>query len=125
MDSVFAYAITIILGGGLFKGIEALYRAVVDSREKRQLSAVVGARTPAEIESVSIATMTAALNSAQGRITSLEKERETDRLYYQGRISEMSEQLKRVRDEMAAMEQKLAELLSETTHVFEKGDTIA
>lgn len=114
MDSVLAYTITAILGGGFFKGLEAIYRAINESKEKKKLADVVGAKTPAEIESVSVATMTRALESAQHRISSLELERESDRDYYQERIRDMSQQLQRVRDEMHAMELKLSSLLAET-----------
>lgn len=131
MDSVFAYLVTAILGGGLFKGIESLYRAVSDSREKKMLSDSIGAKTPAEIESVSVATMRTALESASTRIAVLEAERSTDREYYQQRISqleeertvdrefyqtrikELTDQLQHIREEMEKMEIKLGELRNE------------
>lgn len=134
MNDAVAYVITAILGGGLFKGLDALYRAVTDSREKRSLAATIGAKTPTEIESVSVTTMTSVLSSAETRIKSLEKERrddydhyqariavlelekETDRQYYQGRIVELTEQLHQVREAMESMETKLADLLAETQH---------
>ncbi len=125
MDSNFAQlAFSAILGGGLFKGIEAIYSAIVNAREKAKLSAAVGAKTPAEIESVSVTTMTSALTSAQGRITSLESEREIDRVYYQTIITDLKEQLKRVRDEMLEMERKLSELLDATHEIPERKETV-
>ena len=137
MNEAVSYAITLILGGGLAKGIESVVRALTESKEKRSLAASVGARTPTEIESVSVTTMTSALTSAQSRIVSLEgerqrdheyyqniievikQERDADRAYYQGRILELTEQLQHVRQEMETMERKLAELLAET-HVKEE-----
>jgi septal ring factor EnvC (AmiA/AmiB activator) len=114
MEHLLSYVIPLILGGGLFKGLDALWRGISDSKEKKVLTAAIGAKTPAEVESVSVATMTRALESAQGRITSLEAERKSDKEYYQGRIQELNEQLRRVREEMASMEKKLTELLAET-----------
>lgn len=135
MQDALAYIVTAVLGGGLFKGLEALYRAVTDAREKKALADSVGAKTPVEIESVSVATMTSALESSQRRIEAIEKEREkdreyyqkriseleaervTDREYYQARILELNEQLKHVRTELTAVERKLVELLEDTHRV--------
>lgn len=139
MSEVVSYAITLILGGGLAKGIESLIRALTEAKEKRSLAASVGAKTPAEIESVSVTTMTSALTSAQSQIEALtearrqdqefyknrigviEKERDDDRTYYTGRIIELTEQLQHVRQEMEAMERKLAGLLAETQMKNEEG----
>lgn len=114
MDNLLSYAITAILGGGLFTGISALYRAIVESKEKKNLAKASGAKTPLEIESLSVATMTKALESAQNRISALEEERKSDRDYYQDRIRELTLQLQRVRDELTSMEVKVAELIAET-----------
>lgn len=132
MNEIVPYMITAILGGGMFKGIESVYRAITDSKEKRTLAEAVGARTPAEIESVAVTTMTSALESAQTRIVALQAEREADRQYFQGRIStleaqkqqdqeyylarilELTEQLQHMRQEMEVMERSLAALLAET-----------
>lgn len=134
MQDALAYIVTAVLGGGLFKGLEALYRAVTDAREKKVLADSVGAKTPVEIESVSVSTMTSALESSQRRIEAIESEREKDRAYYQKRISELeaerisdreyyqarilelNEQLKHVRQELTAVERKLVELLEDTNH---------
>lgn len=112
--SILAYAVTAVLGGGLFKGIEALIKGFSEAREKKVLGDSIGAKTPAEIESVSVATMSTALESAQARITSLEGERKLDRDYYQGRIKELSDQLASVRKELTMMEARLGQLLEET-----------
>jgi chromosome segregation ATPase len=106
--------IAVFLGGGLFLGIAALYKAISEAKEKKGLTEALEAKTPADVESVSVATMTKALESAQSRITSLERERDLDKKYYQDRIAELTEQLHRVREEMAEMEQKLSNLLAET-----------
>jgi hypothetical protein len=108
--------IAAVLGGGLFLGIAALIKAFSEGREKKSLQEALEAKTPAEVESVSIATMTKALESAQTRITSLEREREIDKQYYQQRITELTEQLRNVRVELVEMEVKLAGLLAETHH---------
>lgn len=139
MSEVISYAITLILGGGLAKGIESLVRALAESREKKSLAASVGAKTPAEIESLSVTTMASALTSAQSQIEALtearsqdqrfyenrigviEKERDDDRAYYTGRIVELTEQLQHVRQEMESMERTLAELLAETHPKHEEG----
>lgn len=112
-NSLVEYLITAILGGGFFKGIETLYRAVSDAREKKALSLNIGAKTPVEIESASVTTMAVALQSAQDRIEHLESERETDRSYYQARIAELTEQLHRVRNELREMEIKLSNLVAD------------
>lgn len=138
MQDALAYIITAVLGGGVFKGLEALYRAVTDAREKKVLSDSIGAKTPVEVESVSVATMTSALESSQKRIEALEDERGKDRAYYQNRIAELEaervndrehyqtqimelkEQLKYVRAELTAVERKVVELLEDTHHVVEE-----
>lgn len=117
-NSILPLAVSAILGGGLFKAIGALIRAFSEFREKNSLSATIGAKTPAEIESVSVATMTSALESAQRRIKSLEDEREIDKKYYQDRISELKDQLNAMRDELVSMERKLAEILDETQKIL-------
>ena len=108
--------VALFLGGGLFLGIAALWKAISESREKKALTETLEAKTPAEVESVVITTMTKALESAQTRITSLEREREIDKQYYQERISELTQQLRNVREELVEVEQKLAGLLAETHH---------
>lgn len=118
MDSnVLNYIISGILGGGLIKALSALWDSISKAREKKALGEAVGAKTPAEIESMSVATMNTALTSAQNRIEALEAERESDRLYYQGRIKELSDQLATVRGELAQMEARLSALLAETEEV--------
>lgn len=114
MNEIVGYIISLVLGGGLLKGIESVWRAVSESQEKKILAESVGAKTPAEVESVSVATMTTALESAEKRIRSIEKERTEDRDYYLGQIAELKTQLERVRAEMHSMEQKLADLLADT-----------
>lgn len=116
MDStnLLNYIMTGILGGGLFKGITVLWRAITEAREKKQLGEQIGAKTPAEIESISVATMNTALQSAQRQIEALQAERKSDQEYYQGRIKELSDQLATVRGELADMEKRLSALLEET-----------
>lgn len=114
MDGIAGYIISLVLGGGLLKAIESVFRAVTESKEKKILAESIGAKTPAEVESVSVATMTTALESAQNRILSLEKERREDRDYYLGQISDLKAQLEFVRDEMHSMEKKIANLLADT-----------
>src|SRR5690242_11496897 len=110
MNEVVSLVVTGVLGGGVFKAVESIYRAWTDSREKKSLAEQIGAKTPAEIESVSVKTMTYALTSAESRIRSLEaesvrdrehyeariavieEERQTDKEIYQARIAELSEQ---------------------------------
>lgn len=111
------YIITVLLGGGLFKGLEAFYRAVVDSREKRILSDAVGAKTPVEVESLSVSTMASALESAQKRISSLEEERETDKKFYQDRINELLNQVQELRSEIEKTEEKLRTLVDSTKRI--------
>lgn len=109
-----AYAVSAILGGGLFKGITALWKAITESREKKTLSDSIGAKTPAEVESMSVTTMVTALKSAQARIQSLEAERVSDRDYYHTRIKDLNDQLTTLRRELTAMEERLSALLAET-----------
>lgn len=123
MTEVLQYVIPFILGGGLWKAVESLLRALNESKEKRELASILGAKMPGEIESVSVATMTIALESAERRIRSLEEERTFDREIYQNRIAELADQLKRVRSEsadqlrqvrseLAVMEERVRNLLS-------------
>lgn len=138
MNDAVAYIITAVLGGGIFKGIEAVYRAVTETREKRVLAEVVGAKTPTEIESVAVTTMTSALESAQSRIQSLEGERRldqehylgrialleaeklTDREYYQSRILELTNQIHSMREQLETVERTLANLLQESHQIDEE-----
>jgi hypothetical protein len=115
MDSILPVLVSGILGGGLFLGLAALYRAFSESKEKKILADSVGAKTPGEIESISVATMTKALESAQTRISSLEQERNTDKAYYQGRISELNAQLETMQIKLQEMAQELAELAQKGT----------
>lgn len=114
MPDYVGYILSLVLGGGLLKGIESLFRAVTESKEKKVLADSIGAKTPLEMESVSVSTMKTALESAQDRIKSIEKERNEDRVYYLGQIADLKTQLERVRSEMQLMERKIAELLNST-----------
>jgi len=112
MPDYVGYILSLVLGGGLLKGIESLFRAVTESKEKKILADSIGAKTPVEMESVSVSTMKTALESAENRIISIERERNEDRDYYLGQIADLKTQLERVRSEMQLMEQKIAELLT-------------
>lgn len=104
--------ITILLGGGLLKGIESVYRAYVDGKEKQRLFNVVGTKTPVEIESVSIATMAAALTSAQERIKNLVIEREQDQTYYDEKFKMLNDHISTLEAKIEALRNQNLELLS-------------
>lgn len=112
--------IMVILGGGLLAGIGALRKAFAESKEKEALSNALDAKTPADIESVAVATMSSALTSAQSRITSLEQERSADKEYYQGIITDLKAQLAGVRVELASMEEKMRLLVADMDHKVNK-----
>lgn len=114
MDGLVGYLVSLFLGGGLLKAVESVYRAVTETRQKKILTDAVGAKTPAEIESISVTTMATALESAENRIKQLVVDRESDRLYYLAQITELKTQLDHVRSEMQSMEQKISELLADT-----------
>lgn len=120
MDGFVGYLVSLFLGGGLLKAVESVYRAVTETRQKKVLTDSVGAKTPAEIESISVSTMATALDSAEGRIKQLVVEREADRQYYLAQITELKAQLEHVRAEMQSMEQKISELLADTKPDNEK-----
>lgn len=121
MNEIVGYIISLVLGGGLLKGIESVYRAVTESKEKKILAESVGAKTPVEVESVAVATMRTALESSELRIKSLERERKEDRDYYLGQISDLKTQLQRLRAEMKFMEDKITELLKEPEDIAREG----
>lgn len=112
MPDFVGYVLSLVLGGGLLKAIESFVRALTESKEKKILAESIGAKTPVEMESVSVSTMKTALESAENRIISIERERNEDRDYYLGQIADLKTQLERVRSEMQLMEHKIAELLS-------------
>lgn len=111
---VLASIVSLILGGGLWKGIESLIKGISGARRAKAVAESIGAKTPVEIESLSVATMKVSLESAQSQIESLEAQRDADKLYYQGRIKELTDQLERVRGELQAVQDQLTDLLRET-----------
>lgn len=114
MDGMVGYIFSLLLGGGLLKGIESLYRAIKDSKTADALAKQVGAKTPAEIEQIAVNTMATALKSSEERNQQLTKDREADQIWYTSQIEDLRNQLKHVRAELQAMETKLAELLADT-----------
>lgn len=111
-NNVLETIITILLGGGLLKGIESIYRAYVDGKEKQRLFKVAGSKTPVEIESVSIATMAAALTSAQERIQNLVVERKQDQLYYDEKFKTLNDYVSTLEAKIEALHNQNIELLS-------------
>ena len=113
MNDILTLAITAILGGGFFKGLETLYRAVTDSKETKELVKIAGAKAPAEVDSVSVSTMKTALEAVRQQNIALQEDRERDRLYYQKRIEELTDQLSRLREEVTLMETQMRALSQE------------
>ena len=111
-NTALEFIITILLGGGLLKGVEAVYRAYSDGKEKKKLLSVVGAKTPVEIESVSIATMAAALTSAESRIKSLVVERGEDLKHYEARTKMLTDHIKVLEDKIDRLQSQNLKLLS-------------
>lgn len=101
-------------GGGFFTGIGALIRGWREGRAIDAEAADIGAKTPVEVESVSVTTMKTALESAQKRIEALEIERKADRDYYVGQITELQGIVKRLYTELHGVEEKLAQALRAT-----------
>lgn len=112
--------ITLVLGGGLLKGIEAVYRAYTEGKEKQRLGAAVGAKTPAEIESLTVSTMISVLESAEDRIKSLTAERETDRDYLQHKIDRLLAHIKILETKIDRLQAQNLELLK--VRIEEKED---
>ena len=113
MNDILTLAITAVLGGGFFKGLETLYRAVTDSKETKELVKIAGAKAPAEVDSVTVSTMKTALEAVRQQNVALQEDRERDRLYYQGRIEELTNQLERLRVEVTLMETQMRALSQE------------
>lgn len=103
--------VSALLSGAIGTGIGAIITARSTAREKQALANSVDARTPVEVESAAVATMTAALESAQSRIDALVKERADDRAYYEGRITDLESQLEQVRAKLREVELQLIEAL--------------
>ena len=111
-NTALEFIITILLGGGLLKGVEAVYRAYSDGKEKKKLLSVVGAKTPVEIESVSIATMAAALTSVESRIKSLVAERGEDLKHHEAKTRMLTDHIKMLEDKIDRLQSQNLKLLS-------------
>lgn len=57
--------ISVVLGGGILGAVVAAYKAIAERRKTEVEAEAVGAKTPGEVESVSVATMVSALNAAR------------------------------------------------------------
>ena len=75
--------ISVLLGSGILGAIVAAYKAIAERRKTEVEADAVGARTPAEVESVSVATMVNALNSARSINDDLRKDNDSLRQDFQ------------------------------------------
>lgn len=100
--------------GGAAAAIVAIITSRATAQKTRAEAEKIGATSDAEVDSVAMATMRAALESAQGRIDSLTAERKADREYYTQRIEELEARVETLRAEVRAAERRLADVLAST-----------
>lgn len=92
--------ISLILGGGLWQGVSSLYQGIISGKKEKALTQQLGIKTPYEVEGIAVATMRTALEAAEARIAAMQTEREADREYYQGRISELETRLANIQTQL-------------------------
>ena len=109
-----------LLSGGLIMAIVALRRSKHENAKIDREAEAIGAKTPAEVESVAITTMTTALTSAQTQVKALEQQavdRESrhaveraewysERSALRGEIDALEARLRAVLDELSALKDR-------------------
>ena len=101
----------VLFGGGIVGFVTAIIKARPQARQINAKAKAIGIRTDAEAESVAMATMKTALESAQSRIVALQTERENDRTYYDGRIQELEARVSQLLEELRSVQEKLERAL--------------
>jgi uncharacterized protein YjaG (DUF416 family) len=76
MNDVVLTLISTVLGGGIIFAIVAAYKGVAEKRKTEEEADAVGAKTPAEVESIQITSMVNALNGARAINDDLRKDNE-------------------------------------------------
>lgn len=120
MDTLITVLIALFSAGGMAAAVTAVMTSRSTSRKLQAEASRIGATTDVEVESVSVATMRAALESAQQHIGSLEAARARDREYYEERIDELQKQVATLRSEVRQAEEKLARVLRATEQTAEQ-----
>lgn len=64
MNEVWIGIITLVMGGGLWAGVSAFIKSFAENKKTKAESADIGAKTPVEVDSISVLTMKTALDSA-------------------------------------------------------------
>lgn len=100
MSDLVTILIAIFSAGGLAAAVATTITSKSTANKLRAEASKIGATTGVEIESVSVATMRSALESAQAHIASLEKARKDDRAYYESRIDELQGEIAALRSEV-------------------------
>lgn len=114
MSDLVTILITIFSAGGMAAALATVLTSRSTAGKLKAEASKIGATTSVEIESVSVATMRSALESAQTHIISLEQARKADRAYYEQRIGELEHRLETLRDEVHEAERKLTSVLAST-----------
>lgn len=114
MSDLVTILIAIFSAGGLAAAVATTITSKSTANKLRAEASKIGATTGVEIESVSVATMRAALESAQAHIASLEQARRADRTYYEERIDELQVQIATLRTEVRDAESKMTRVVKAT-----------
>lgn len=114
MGDLITLLIAVFSAGGIAAAVAATITSKSTAAKLRAEAGKIGATTEVEIESVSVATMRSALESAQQHIASLEQARARDRVYYEERIDELQTQVSTLRSDVREAESKMARVVQAT-----------
>lgn len=106
-----AVLIPLILGLGGGAGVAALLQVRAQNRAVRANADAVDAKTPAEVESVQVATMAAALQSAQSQVEATNRQLEHEREISAAKDAKLRE-MERVVSDLRARVQELTDELT-------------
>ena len=110
-------AISILLGGG---GVAALVKSRRENARIEAETKALGAKTPAEVESISVATMRTSLESSQSQVKELQREAAEREARHDRDRQEWSTERATMRAEFDAMEAKLRAALDELLALKER-----
>lgn len=89
MNEILILVVAALLGGGLWAGVSSFIKSFAENKKLKAEAGNIGAKTPMETESISVATMSVSLKSANDTIKRLETEGESIR----GRLDSIEKQL--------------------------------
>lgn len=91
MNDILTVVVSLLMGGGVWAGVSAFIKSFAENKKTKAEAADVGAKTPLETESISVATMALSLKNAAETIARLEGEGKTIR----ERLDSIEEQMRR------------------------------